>query len=79
MILSTPERAILELLDEVPQKETFHQADMLMDGLVCLSPQWIYRLKNDLSWKLRAVHDGSDPITHHKNHTRHKGETGCSK
>ena len=34
VILSTPERAILELLDEVPQKETFHQADMLMDGLV---------------------------------------------
>ena len=39
MVLSTPERAILELLDEVPQKETFHQADMLMDGLVNLSPQ----------------------------------------
>ena len=39
MVLSTPERAILEMLDEVPQKETFHQADMLMDGLVGLSPQ----------------------------------------
>lgn len=39
MVLSTPERAILELLDEVPKKETFHQADMLMDGLVSLSPK----------------------------------------
>ncbi len=39
MVLSTPERAVLELLDEVPQKETFHQADMLIDGLVNLSPQ----------------------------------------
>lgn len=44
VILSTPERAILELLDEVPQKETFHQADMLMDGLVGLSPQRMSRL-----------------------------------
>ncbi len=44
MVLSTPERAILELLDEVPQKETFHQADMLMDGLVGLSPQRMTRL-----------------------------------
>ena len=70
------ERAILELLDEVP---TFHQADMLMDGLVGLLPQWIYRLKKDLSWKLRAVHDGSDPITHNKDHHTVKGQAGCSK
>ena len=33
LTLSAPERAILELLDEVPQRETFHQADMLMEGL----------------------------------------------
>jgi hypothetical protein len=31
--------AILELLDEVPQRETFHQADMLMEGLRTLSPK----------------------------------------
>ncbi len=36
--VSTPERAILELLNEVPQSETFHQADVLMEGLRNLSP-----------------------------------------
>lgn len=44
LILSAPERAILELLDEVPQKETFHQADMLMEGLRTLSPKRLQRL-----------------------------------
>lgn len=44
LILSTPERAILELLDEVPQKETFHQADMLMEGLRTLSPKRLQKL-----------------------------------
>ena len=29
LTMSSPERAILELLDEVPERETFHQADML--------------------------------------------------
>ena len=37
--LSTPERAVLELLDELPGGETFHQVDMLMGGLVGLSPK----------------------------------------
>ena len=32
LTMSTPERAILELLDEVPKRETFHQADVLMEG-----------------------------------------------
>jgi len=44
LTLSTPERAILELLDEVPKRETFHQADVLMEGLRNLSPrrlQWL--------------------------------------
>jgi len=31
-VMSSPERAILELLNEVPQRETFHQADMLMEA-----------------------------------------------
>jgi hypothetical protein len=42
--MSTPERAILELLNEVPQRETFHQADMLMDGLRNLSPRRLQTL-----------------------------------
>ena len=39
IVLSTRERAILELLDELPDRETFHQADVLMEGLVSLSPR----------------------------------------
>lgn len=39
LVLSSPERAILELLDEVPLRETFHQADMLFEGLRNLSPR----------------------------------------
>jgi hypothetical protein len=44
LILSSPERAILELLDEVPNSETFHQADMLMEGLRTLSPKRLQKL-----------------------------------
>jgi hypothetical protein len=32
ILMSVPERAILELLDQVPQKETFHQGDVLMEA-----------------------------------------------
>jgi len=39
LVVSSPERAILELLDEVPERETFHQADMLFEGLRNLSPR----------------------------------------
>lgn len=42
--MSTPERAVLELLDEVPERETFHQADMLMEGLRNLSPRRLQTL-----------------------------------
>jgi hypothetical protein len=45
--MSSPERAILELFDEVPQRETFHQADMLMEGLRNLSPQRLHKLLVD--------------------------------
>jgi hypothetical protein len=45
--LSTPERAILELLDEVPNRETFHQADMFMEGLRTLSPRRLQKLLED--------------------------------
>lgn len=37
--LSSPERAILELLDELPDRESFHQVDMLFEGLPNLSPR----------------------------------------
>lgn len=44
LTVSTPERAILELLDELPKYESFHQADQLMDGLRSLSPRRLQRL-----------------------------------
>lgn len=45
--LSTPERAILELLDELPKNETFHQADKLIEGLRTLSPRRLQKLLED--------------------------------
>jgi hypothetical protein len=47
LTVSTPERAILELLDELPRRETFHQADMLMEGLATLSPGRLQELLDD--------------------------------
>lgn len=47
LTLSMPERAILELLDEVPKRETFHQADVLMEGLRNLSPRRLQGLLAD--------------------------------
>jgi len=47
LILSTPERALLELLDELPERETFHQVDMLMQGLTNLSPRRLQNLLTD--------------------------------
>jgi hypothetical protein len=47
LTLSTPERAILELLDEVPDRETFHQADMLFGGLSGLRPRRLEKLLKD--------------------------------
>jgi hypothetical protein len=47
LTFSAPERAILELLDEVPHRETFHQADMLMEGLRNLSPKKLQKLLVD--------------------------------
>jgi hypothetical protein len=44
LTLSSPERAILELLDELPRRESFHQADMLMEGLTTLSPRRLQKL-----------------------------------
>jgi Transcriptional regulator, AbiEi antitoxin, Type IV TA system/Transcriptional regulator, AbiEi antitoxin N-terminal domain len=47
LTLSSPERAILELLDELPRHESFHQADVLMEGLANLSPRRLQKLLED--------------------------------
>lgn len=47
LVISTPERAILELLDELPDRESFHQADMTMEGLATLSPARLQKLLVD--------------------------------
>ena len=47
LIVSTPERALLELLDELPKRETFHQVDMLMQGMTNLSPRRLQKLLAD--------------------------------
>jgi Transcriptional regulator, AbiEi antitoxin, Type IV TA system len=47
LTLSSPERAILELLDELPKHESFHQADMLMGSLANLSPRRLQSLLED--------------------------------
>lgn len=39
LVISSPERAYLELLDELPHNETFHLADVIMEGLLNLSPR----------------------------------------
>lgn len=44
LILSSPERAVLELLDELPYRESFEQVDKLMEGLVNLSPRRLEKL-----------------------------------
>ena len=47
LTVSTPERAVLELLDEIPKRETFHQVDVLMEGLRNLSPRRLQGLLTD--------------------------------
>lgn len=47
LVLSTPERAVLELLDELPERESFHQVDKLMEGLSNLSPLRLQKLLSD--------------------------------
>jgi len=38
---------LLELLDELPRRESFHQVDMLVEGLRTLSPRRIQTLLAD--------------------------------
>jgi len=47
ILLSTPERAIFEVLDELPTHESFHQADVLMQGLSNLRPKYLNILLGD--------------------------------
>jgi hypothetical protein len=37
--MSSPERAILEALDELPTHESFHNLDLVFEGLATLSPR----------------------------------------
>ena len=41
---SHKERAVLELLDELPERESFHQVDALFEGLSDLSPRRVQTL-----------------------------------
>jgi Transcriptional regulator, AbiEi antitoxin, Type IV TA system/Transcriptional regulator, AbiEi antitoxin N-terminal domain len=47
LVLSSPERAVLELLDQLPKHATFHQVDMLMEGLANLRPRRLQQLLAD--------------------------------
>ncbi len=47
LTLSTPERALFELLDELPNKESFHVVDELVEGLASLSPNRLQKLLAD--------------------------------
>jgi len=44
LLISTPERAVLELIDELPNRETFHLVDMTMEGLANISPRRMQKL-----------------------------------
>ena len=44
LIMSTPERAILEMLKELPKKASFHNVDMIFEGLTNLRPSLMQRL-----------------------------------
>ncbi len=44
LALSMPERAILEMLNEIPERETFEQVDKIFDGLRTLSPRRLQKL-----------------------------------
>ena len=44
LCMASPERAILELLDELPDRESFYQVDKLFEGLANLSPRKVENL-----------------------------------
>jgi hypothetical protein len=45
--MSAPERAVLEALDELPDHESFHNLDMVFEGLTTLRPKLLASLLND--------------------------------
>lgn len=47
LTVSTLERAILEMIDELPKRESFHQVDKMMEGLTTLSPRRLSKLLRD--------------------------------
>ena len=47
LTVSWPERALLELLDELPKNESFHQVDVLVEGLRTLSPRRLEKLLDE--------------------------------
>lgn len=51
LTLSTPERAILEAIDELPDQESFHTLDMVFESLTTLRP----RLLSDLLQACRKI------------------------
>jgi hypothetical protein len=44
LTMSVPERAILEMMDELPQHESFHQVDVVMEGMTSLRPRLLGKL-----------------------------------
>lgn len=44
LTMSVPERAILEMMDELPRHESFHQVDVVMEGMTNLRPQLLEKL-----------------------------------
>jgi hypothetical protein len=44
LIISTPERACLEMLDQVPDSISFEHADQLIQGMTTLSPKAVQQL-----------------------------------
>ncbi len=44
LTMSAPERAVLEMMDELPHHESFHQVDVVMEGLANLRPQLLGKL-----------------------------------
>jgi hypothetical protein len=42
--MSSAERAILEILDELPKNESFHNIDMVFEGMVNLRPKMLTTL-----------------------------------
>lgn len=44
LVMSSPERAILEALDELPDQESFHNLDMVFESLTTLRPRTLSAL-----------------------------------